>query len=287
MSSHISTVPLNLTYAQRKVLAGVLPVLAVRLKIDEAASRTISFTLKEVREIAAKCQAAQPKAHGMVRNSIRHITEASAKALERHKEGGIGGIPAVERVYQFKITLKGVKPAIWRRIQVKDCTLDKLHEHIQTAMGWTNSHLHQFDIGGVRYGDPELIYEGWEDEEPPVNSLRTKVSKIVPADGKRFRFDYEYDFGDGWEHEILFEGYLRAEKGSRYPLCLEGQRACPPEDVGGSGGYEEYLEAMANPKHEEHESFMEWRGTFDPEAFDARAASRAMRTGLPNWREME
>ena len=190
-------------------------------------------------------------------------------------------------VYQFKITLKEIEPPIWRRIQTKDCTLDKLHEHIQTAMGWTNSHLHQFKIDGVTYGDPQLLQVEFEDETPVVNSLRTKISNIVPADGKRFSFDYEYDFGDGWEHEILFEGCLQAEKGTRYPLCVEGARACPPEDVGGGHGYEEYLEAMADPKYERHEEFMEWRGPFDPEAFDAQAATKEMRKGLPNWREME
>jgi hypothetical protein len=279
-------VPLNLTHAQRKVLADVLPALADRLKVNEAASRTIPFTSKELREIAAKCKSAVSKAeNGMVRNSLRHITEAATKAIENSQ--GIGSTPSSERVYQFKITLKEIEPPIWRRIQVKDCTLDKFHEHIQTAMGWTNSHLHQFKIGGVRHGDPELLHEGWQDEEPPVNSLQIKISKIVPADGKRFQFDYEYDFGDDWQHEIVFEGCLRAEKGVRYPLCLEGERACPPEDVGGTGGYEEYLEAMANPKHEEHESFMEWRGPFDPEKFDAQTVTKRMRRGLPDWREME
>jgi hypothetical protein len=214
-----------------------------------------------------------------------HVVEIRTKVTNDSQ--GIARIPVSERVYQFKITLKGAKPPIWRRIQTKDCTLDKLHEHIQTAMGWTNSHLHQFEIGGIRHGDPELIYEGWEDEEPPVNSRRLKISKIVPADGKRFSFDYEYDFGDCWEHEILFEGCLRAEKGVRYPLCVEGERACPPEDVGGVPGYGEYLEAIADPKHEQHEEFMEWRGPFDPEVFDVKAATREMRKGLPNWREME
>lgn len=192
-----------------------------------------------------------------------------------------------ETLFQFKITLTGIKPPIWRRIQVKDCTLDNLHEHIQTAMGWTNSHLHQFEINGVRYGDPELLCEGWEDETPPVNSLRTKVSQIVPKAGKQFRFAYEYDFGDDWIHEILFEDCPKAEKGIRYPLCLEGKRACPPEDVGGTYGYQEYLEALADPKHEQHKEFMEWRGRFAPEKFDAKAATRRMQRGLPNWREME
>jgi hypothetical protein len=117
--------------------------------------------------------------------------------------------------------------------------------------------------------------------------LETKVSKIVPQDGTQIRFEYEYDFGDGWEHEVLFEGCLQAEKGDRYPVCIEGARACPPEDVGGTSGYEEYLEVMSDPEHEEHESFLEWQGPFDPEAFDAVATTKRMRRGLPDWRRME
>jgi hypothetical protein len=123
-----------------------------------------------------------------------------------------------------------------------------------------------------------------EGETPPVNSLRTKLSKIIPGDGERLQFEYEYDFGDGWEHEILFEGFLPAEKGARYPLCLEGELACPPDDVGGTGGYQEFLKAMANPKHRRHKEFLEWSGPFDPEKFDAQAATKAMRKGVPDWR---
>ena len=193
-------------------------------------------------------------------------------------------IPAAERIYQFKITLRGIKPNIWRRIQVKECTVDRLHEHIQTAMGWTNSHLHQFQIGGITYGDPQLLSEGWQDETPPVNSLRTKLSKIVPKDGKPFRFGYEYDFGDGWEHEILFEGFLPTEKGARYPLCVEGERACPPEDVGGIQGYAEYLKTLGNPDDGEWEESSEWRGPCRPEAFDAVATTKRMQRGLPDLR---
>jgi hypothetical protein len=206
-----------------------------------------------------------------------------AEAPKRGRSGKAGG----DGVLQFKITLQGIKPPIWRRIQTKDCTLDKLHEHIQTAMGWTNSHLHQFIIQGAIYGDPELLYEGWEDETPPVDSRLLKISKIVPKDGSRFKFHYEYDFGDGWEHEVLFEGFLPAEKGVRYPLCVEGQRACPPEDVGGMGGYEDFVEAITNSRHKRHKELLEWSGPFAPEAFDPQAATAEMRKGLPNWREME
>jgi len=189
------------------------------------------------------------------------------------------------KVFQFKITLKGIEPPIWRRIQTGDCTLDKLHECIQTAMGWTNSHLHLFKIGGVIHGDPQLLYDSREDDKPPVNSLRTKLSKIVPKDGKRFTIQYEYDFGDCWEHEVLFEGFPPPEKNVRYPLCIEGERACPPEDVGGIPGYEEYLEAMSSPKHKRHKELMGWRGPFDPEKFDAKTATKEMQKGLPDWRK--
>ena len=241
--------PLRLTQAQRQVVADLFPEQAHRLQLDEPDQRTPRFTLDELRQILAQCRRAYSKAKtGAKKVSMQHVIDLTGKAVRKYREGRNARIPVSERLYQFKITLKNIKPPIWRRIQTKDFTLDKLHEHIQTAMGWTNSHLHQFEIGGVRHGDPELIYEGWEDEEPPVNSRRLKISKIVPRDGKQFSFDYEYDFGDGWEHEIVFEGCLQAEKGTRYPLCVEGERACPPEDVGGWGGYEEYLGGNGQPQ---------------------------------------
>ncbi len=189
-------------------------------------------------------------------------------------------------LYQFKITLLECSPPIWRRIQVQDCTLNKLHEHIQTAMGWTNSHLHQFEIKGERYGDPELLDDGFEDFECE-DSTATMVSEIIPKSGKRFAFKYEYDFGDSWEHEIMFEGRPEPEKGKKYPLCIEGERACPPEDVGGVWGYQEFLAAIADPDHEEHEHFLEWcGGSFSPDKFDPKQATKEMKKGLPDWRSM-
>jgi hypothetical protein len=194
-----------------------------------------------------------------------------------------GAKVASNTVYQFKITLLDIKPAIWRRIQVEDCTLDKLHEHIQTAMGWTNSHLHDFEI----YGDPELLDDGFIDFEC-IDSTRIKMGNILPKAGERFSFKYEYDFGDGWEHEILFEGCPAKEPGKKYPLCLDGARACPPEDVGGAGCYEEFLEAIRDKTHEERAAMFEWvSGWFDPEEFDPEVATKSTRKGLPDWREME
>ena len=152
-------------------------------------------------------------------------------------------------------------------------------------MGWTNSHLHQFEIDGKRYGDPQLIDDGFEDFEC-VDSTVTKISEIIPKNGKRFQFLYEYDFGDGWEHEVLFEGCLPTTIGTRYPVCIEGERACPPEDVGGVGGYAEYLQILADKNDDRHEEMLRWRGKFDPEKFDAVKATKRMRRGLPDWRQM-
>lgn len=129
-----------------------------------------------------------------------------------------------------------------------------------------------------------LLVDGFDDFEC-MDSTRTKIGKIVPATGKRFSFKYEYDFGDGWEHEILFEGSPKKEPGKKYPLCLEGERTCPPEDIGGIYGFYEFLEALADPKRERHAEFMEWGGNFDPKSFDAGQATKAMMKGLPDWRE--
>ncbi len=185
-------------------------------------------------------------------------------------------------LYQFKITLLDSNPPIWRRIQIQDCSFDKLHEHIQTAMGWTNSHLHQFEIKGERYGNPEHLDDGFDDFECE-DSTTLLLSEILPKTDKQFAFKYEYDFGDGWNHEVRYEGSPPLEHGKKYPLCLEGERSCPPEDVGGVWGYVEYLEALADPKHERHEDFMEWSGPFYPDDFDPRKATREMKKGLPDW----
>jgi hypothetical protein len=189
-------------------------------------------------------------------------------------------------IFQFKITLLGVKPPVWRRIQVKDCTLDKLHEDIQTSMGWTNSHLHKFMIGVQEYADPMLMKEDFE-EFAYQDSTTTMLSDVLPKDSKRRRFGYEYDFGDSWEHEVLFEGCPKAEAGRQYPLCLEGERACPPEDVGGVGGYAAFLETIHDKNHEEREEMLEWEGGwFDPEEFDPATATKNMKKGLPDWRNL-
>ena len=183
--------------------------------------------------------------------------------------------PKTYKLFQLKITLLDLKPPIWRRIQTRDCTLDALHDVLQVVMGWENSHLHRFEINGQVFGDPDHFEENFL-EIDMRDSLKTKLSQIVPKDGKRCRFIYEYDFGDGWRHEILFEGNPEVQPGVVYPTCLEGERRCPPEDVGGTGGYQEYLEAIADPSHENHQDFLRWRGKFEPESFDLNQVQRQL-----------
>jgi len=179
-------------------------------------------------------------------------------------------------VYQFKITLMGVKPKVWRRIVIKDCFLEDLHWHIQGAFGWTNSHLHDFDIGPDRYGIPSMI--DMEDMPECKDSTKTLLSELLPEDGKPFVFKYTYDLGDNWEHEVLFEGVVEVPKRTRLPICIEGKRACPPEDCGGEGGYEHLLYVLGDPTHEEHEDYRQWVGEFfDPERFDPKMATAIMR----------
>jgi hypothetical protein len=173
-------------------------------------------------------------------------------------------------LFQFKIRLLQITPPIWRHVQVPDCTLAVLHELIQAAMGWKNNHLHLFIIDGVGYGVPES-------ELKLKNQDKVLLSQIVPKDSKGFSFKYEYDFGDSWMHDIVFEGYSPNDVGQTFPVCLDGSRACPPEDCGGPYGYPEFLEAIVDPKHERHAELLQWvGGKFDPEQFDAKTATVAM-----------
>ena len=166
-----------------------------------------------------------------------------------------------QTVYQLKITLKGIRPPIWRRVQLDSkTTLQELHMIIQEAMGWDNYHLHTFTIGGDDYGEAE-------DDLDVHSENNVKLSNVVA--GEKFKFFYTYDFGDNWEHEIIVEKELPIAPNVLYPLCVKGKRACPPEDCGGPWGYEELLEILADPSHPEYEERMEWFDSdFDPDAFD-------------------
>lgn len=238
---------------------------------------TVAEAVGLIEAVALEVPSTEPAQQFALLIAVRSLMDCLSNALMGSQRAVRAKLGKSAQLFQFKVTLKDSKPPIWRRIQVQDCTLDDFHFHIQAAMGWTNSHLHQFEIEGRRYGDPELLDEGFADFAC-LDSTMTKLSDVVPVDGKRFRFRYEYDFGDGWIHEILFEGNPPSAKGQKYPLCLEGARACPPEDVGGVWGYAEFLDALSNPKHEQHAEMLEWSGPFDPEPFDLKKATKEMQT---------
>ena len=171
---------------------------------------------------------------------------------------------ATQSVFQLKVTLLDTKPPIWRRVLVDGAsTLDHVHEVIQAAFGWWDYHLHEFEVGRTRYGIPNPD-ENWG--EPPRDERRTRLDAIT-GEGSSLR--YAYDFGDGWDHRIVVEKVVPASTGAVLPACIGGRRACPPEDCGGTWGYRELLEILADPTHAEHHDRRTWIGRpFDPEVFD-------------------
>lgn len=174
----------------------------------------------------------------------------------------------------MKVTLKGIRPPIWRRVQVrKEISLGELHDVLQVVMGWYDSHLHCFRVGQTEYGVPDPEWDAWgetKDEE------KARLSKVLPREGARLL--YEYDFGDGWDHEVLLEKILPAEECTHYPRCLTGRRRCPLEDCGGVWGCANLLEAVADPAHPQHAELVEWTEgqPLNPDVFDLDTVNAAL-----------
>jgi len=179
-------------------------------------------------------------------------------------------------VHQLKVTLRAVKPPVWRRIVVEsDLTLGELAAVLEAAMGWLGGHLHVFEVDGARYGTPD---PDWGMDE--LDEDRFRLDDVLPKVGMKAR--WEYDFGDGWEHDVLVEAISLRERRAEYPLCLAGRRACPPEDCGGPWGYADLLEALKNPEHPRHDELTEWAPPdFDPARFDTDETTEAMRSPRP------
>ena len=174
-------------------------------------------------------------------------------------------------LYEIKIELKEIEPPIWRVLQVPSRTsLLRLHRILQRTMGWTNSHLHLFDVDGKLYGKPSTE---WDFEV--LDSRKMTLERIFSQG--RASFLYEYDLGDSWRHDITLMGTVEGEAEEK-PGCTAGARACPPEDCGGTPGYYRLLVAISDPEHEEHDAMLEWLGGgFDPGAFDVAAVDRALK----------
>jgi hypothetical protein len=193
---------------------------------------------------------------------------------------------AKKEIFQIKIFLKRSKPKIWRRILVpSDMKLFDLHKVLQTTMGWTNSHLHQFIKDGVYYTEKMADDDFWDDAMS-VDYKKMKVSSLL--DYVKDKMMYEYDFGDGWEHEILLEKVLPFDKNLLLPVCLDGRMNCPPEDCGGTWGYENMLEILNQPEHPEYKDTKEWLSEdFDPGHFSIDEVNQGLSSvdyGVFSWR---
>ncbi len=173
----------------------------------------------------------------------------------------------MEDIIQLKITLKWSKPPIWRRVLVdNNISFHDLHYVIQGAMGWENAHLYGFDINNINIeypmNDDDFLFSR------KITVLSTEAILKDYLKKPKQKFQYEYDFGDGWIHNIVVEKFLPKEKGKFYPVCIAGKKNCPPEDCGGIGGFYYMLEALNDKNHPEHEDWSSWIGDYDPDFFD-------------------
>ena len=174
--------------------------------------------------------------------------------------------------YQFRIALREIEPEVWRRIVVPArYSFWDLHVAIQDSMGWLDYHLHTFRVRNPVTGDIDQIGipddDAFEGDEPWLPGWEIPMTAYFQQPGDRA--DYDYDFGDGWEHDVVLEQIVSRIPGKKYPICLDGARACPPEDCGGVSGYEDMLQVLRDPSHEEHERMLEWvGGCYDPKKFD-------------------
>lgn len=181
------------------------------------------------------------------------------------------------QVYEFRLLLLEVAPPIWRSIQVPETySFWDLHVALQDSMGWLDYHLHLFRLTKpvtgevVQIGIPDD--DAFEGDEPVLPGWDIPIATYFSRPGVVAQYDY--DFGDGWEHELTLEAILPRQRSEKYPLCLGGARACPPEDCGGVGGYENLVTVIQTPTHEEYESTLQWLGgRFDPEKFDPRGVT--------------
>jgi hypothetical protein len=176
-------------------------------------------------------------------------------------------------IYQLNIALMDVRPPIWRRVQVLDSTnLGQLHQVLQVVMGWGDKHLHRFAI------DRRGLEERYESFDAQTHAEHEITLRRIVAVQHTTLFYYEYDFGDGWVHELKVEKTFPPQTGMDYPICISGARRCPPEDCGGAAGYLELLETLRDPQHPGHARTLKWIGKrFDPEAFDLEKVNQDLR----------
>jgi pRiA4b ORF-3-like protein len=182
-------------------------------------------------------------------------------------------------IAHLRIKLDDVEPAVVRHVEVPLTTrLDRLHLVLQTAMGWTNSHLYEIRLRDIGWGRPDPYFG-----DGPLDASKARLIDVLQDVGAR-SLKYLYDFGDGWEHSVRIERITDALPGIAYPRLIEATGRCPPEDVGGPSGYREFLGAIANPNHQEHAETLQWiGGQFDPSNADAETLAQAVHSLAKKW----
>jgi len=275
----------------------------LKLLVMEASqdSREISATRGELDELLREIERTSV-APGVHQKELRSALKKLSNLMEAIRSGEISGDrtlrgqlwdPALKLsqvpgpILQFKISLINIEPEIWRRIQIPDCTLGRLHDYIQAIFNWDDDHLHQFKVNGVVFGvnDPY----GTPLSSNPNNEHEVKLTTLLSSSKKRIqRWFYEYDFGDGWGHEILFEGYPEIDPQVKYPLCVDGARAGPPEDCGGAWSYCDIVDELEyrksveagdeadddNDNDNDDDDMGGMYGDLDPEKFDIEWATK-------------
>lgn len=182
--------------------------------------------------------------------------------------------------YQIKMTLKGAKPPIWRRVIVPaNYTFEELHLVIQEAMGWMDMHLYNFEYGNLiidDLGEDDLFDEIFMSNRETLDATEIMIGQILQEEGEKCL--YTYDFGDDWEHTIELEKILPFDEELRVPICIKGKRACPPEDCGGMVGFKDMLTILAGPNDENKSELLDWLGEdFNPEAFDIELVNKDLK----------
>jgi hypothetical protein len=183
----------------------------------------------------------------------------------------------MDDIIQLKITLQWTKPPIWRRVLVdKNITFFELHHIIQIAMGWENCHLYEFKVHKYRIGEPNDEFDDFFASDKLVDASTVTLDSIITV--TKEQFEYEYDFGDGWTHQIAVEKFLPRDSKAKYPICTDGKLNCPPEDCGGVGGFYGLLDIIGNKKHPERKEMLEWLGGhYNPEHFDTDKINKNLR----------
>ena len=280
--AHRSNIPTNqynckiiLSKAQRRTILELDITDEIRelLTVDAAGPRTFDFTGDELASICHALAEPLATAKGKYRNQL-------LKAAEKVAQGLTDGLTSKKRrtrkttkpttAFQLKVTLRDVKPVVWRRFQVVDCALPELHSVIQTVMGWQNRHLYYFEAGDTTYSDPTL-----HQDTESADRRRIRLSHLLKQGYEHF--DYVYDYGDFWEHTVEVESVFQPEDDAEFPICLTGAASSPPEDVGGATGYREFLRIINDPEDSDHEQYLDWcGGWFDPDAFDVELVNRML-----------